>query len=75
MGIPVLHGVAGKSAGIVTREEVGLVFPPEDAQALRDGVLRLAEDYRPKPDRRPTPAVRPVPGRWVRLGRFRSRRR
>lgn len=44
MGIPVLHGVAGESAGIVTREEVGLVFPPEDAQALRDGVLRLAED-------------------------------
>ena len=44
MGIPVLHGVAGESAGIVTREEVGLVFPPEDAQALRDGVLRLVED-------------------------------
>jgi len=44
MGIPVLHGVAGESAGIVTREEVGLVFPPEDAQALRDGVLRLAGD-------------------------------
>lgn len=65
MGIPVLHGVAGESAGIVEREGVGLVFPPEDAQALRDGVLRLAEDYRPKPDRRPTPAVRPVPGRWV----------
>ena len=44
MGIPVLHGVAGESAGIVRREEVGLVFPPEDAQALRDGVLRLAGD-------------------------------
>ena len=44
MGIPVLHGVAGESAGIVEREGVGLVFPPEDAQALRDGVLRLAED-------------------------------
>ncbi len=37
MGIPVLHGVAGESAGIVTREEVGLVFPPEDAQALPRG--------------------------------------
>ena len=44
MGIPVLHGVAGESAGIVQREGVGLVFEPENAQALRDGLLRLAQD-------------------------------
>jgi len=44
MGIPVLHGVAGESAEIVEREGVGLVFEPENAQALCDGVLRLAQD-------------------------------
>ena len=44
MGIPVLHGVAGESAEIVQREGVGLVFEPENAQALCDGVLRLAQD-------------------------------
>ncbi|MCF7980238.1 MAG: glycosyltransferase [Chromatiaceae bacterium] len=44
MGIPVLHGVAGESAEIVEREGVGLVFEPENAQALCDGLLRLAED-------------------------------
>ncbi|EGV20642.1 glycosyltransferase [Thiocapsa marina] len=44
MGIPVLHGVAGESAEIVERERVGLVFEPENAEALCDGVLRLARD-------------------------------
>ncbi|NCC40347.1 MAG: glycosyltransferase WbuB [Gammaproteobacteria bacterium] len=44
MGIPVLHGVAGESAEIVVREGVGLVFEPENAQALCDGLLRLAQD-------------------------------
>jgi len=44
MGIPVLHGVAGESAGIVEREGVGLVFEPENAEALCDGLLRLAQD-------------------------------
>lgn len=44
MGIPVLHGVAGESAEIVEREGIGLVFEPENAQALCDGVLRLAQD-------------------------------
>ena len=44
MGIPVLHGVAGESAEIVEREGVGLVVDPENAQALCDGVLRLAQD-------------------------------
>ena len=44
MGIPVLHGVAGESAGIVEREAVGLVFEPENAPALAEGVRRLARD-------------------------------
>jgi glycosyltransferase involved in cell wall biosynthesis len=44
MGIPVLHGVAGESAAIVAGEDLGLVFEPENAQALCDGVLRLAQD-------------------------------
>lgn len=44
MGIPVLHGVAGESAGIVEREDVGLVFEPENAEALTDGLRRLEAD-------------------------------
>lgn len=44
MGIPVLHGVAGESAEIVEREGVGLVFEPENAGALCEGLLRLAQD-------------------------------
>lgn len=44
MGIPVLHGVAGESAEIVEREEVGLVFESENPQALCDCLLKLASD-------------------------------
>jgi glycosyltransferase involved in cell wall biosynthesis len=44
MGIPVLHGVAGESAAIVEREGVGLVFEPENAEALCDSLLRLQRD-------------------------------
>lgn len=44
MGIPVLHGVAGESAGIVEKEGAGIVFEPENADALCDGLVRLAED-------------------------------
>jgi glycosyltransferase involved in cell wall biosynthesis len=44
MGIPVLHGVAGESAGIVETERVGLVFEPENAQQLVEGLLRLRAD-------------------------------
>ncbi|HNR84921.1 glycosyltransferase family 4 protein, partial [Ottowia sp.] len=44
MGIPVLHGVAGESAGIVEKEGAGIVFEPENADALCDGLARLAED-------------------------------
>ena len=34
MGIPVLHGVRGESAMIVTQEQVGLSFEPEDYDDL-----------------------------------------
>ena len=44
MGIPVLHGVAGESAGIVEKEGAGIVFEPENADALCDSLVRLAED-------------------------------
>jgi glycosyltransferase involved in cell wall biosynthesis len=44
MAIPVLHGVQGESAGIVEREDVGLLFEPENTEALVDGLRRLADD-------------------------------
>jgi glycosyltransferase involved in cell wall biosynthesis len=44
MGIPVLHGVDGESADIVRREGVGLVFEPENADALVAGLQRLASE-------------------------------
>lgn len=44
MGIPVLHGVAGESAGIVEKEGAGIVFEPENAEALCEGLVRLAQD-------------------------------
>ncbi len=44
MGIPVLHGVAGESAAIVEREGAGIVFEPEDVDALVQGLLRLRGD-------------------------------
>ena len=44
MGIPVLHGVDGESARIVEREGAGIVFEPENAAQLVDGLLRLKSD-------------------------------
>ncbi|RJQ28476.1 glycosyltransferase WbuB [Candidatus Parcubacteria bacterium] len=44
MGIPVLHGVAGESAGIVTREDVGLVFEPENETELCRKLAQLHKD-------------------------------
>lgn len=44
MGIPVLHGVQGESARIVEQEGVGLLFEPEDSEALGRHVLRMAGD-------------------------------
>jgi glycosyltransferase involved in cell wall biosynthesis len=44
MGIPVLHGLVGESAEIVERERVGLVFDPENAEALCTQLIRLRGD-------------------------------
>lgn len=44
MGLPVLHGVAGESADIVRREECGVVFEPENAEALAREILALRGD-------------------------------
>lgn len=44
MGIPVLHGVAGESADIVRQNAAGLVFEPEDADALYHYLLKLKSD-------------------------------
>lgn len=41
MGLPVLHGVAGESADIVRREQVGEVFESENPQRLVEGLLRM----------------------------------
>jgi glycosyltransferase involved in cell wall biosynthesis len=41
MGIPVLLGVAGESATIVEREQVGLTFEPESVPGLITGLRRL----------------------------------
>ncbi len=41
MGIPVLHGVEGESAEIVRAHDVGVVFEPENAEALRDALAAL----------------------------------
>jgi len=42
MGIPVLHGVAGESAAIVAKEDVGLVFEPENSKELCDKTGNIA---------------------------------
>ena len=44
MGIPVLHGVAGESAEIVESEGVGLVFEPENALKLCEGLRAMHGD-------------------------------
>lgn len=44
MGIPVLHGVEGESAEIVAREGCGLLFEPENSNALLEAMLKLADD-------------------------------
>jgi glycosyltransferase involved in cell wall biosynthesis len=44
MAVPVLHGVQGESAGIVEREDVGLLFEPENPEALINGLRRLADN-------------------------------
>lgn len=44
MGVPVLLGVAGESAGIVNREQVGLTFEPESVDGLVAGIRRMRAD-------------------------------
>lgn len=44
MGVPVLMGVEGESAGIVERHRAGLAFVPEDAAGLLAAVDRLRSD-------------------------------
>lgn len=46
MGIPVLLGVQGESADIVVGERVGEVFLPENAEALADLIVKVANDRR-----------------------------
>jgi len=44
MGIPILLGVEGEAATIVTEANAGLLFEPENADALAAAVTRLADD-------------------------------
>jgi glycosyltransferase involved in cell wall biosynthesis len=44
MGIPILHGVPGESAGIVEREKVGIVFPSGDSKALHAALTLIKEN-------------------------------
>lgn len=44
MGIPVLHGVAGESADIVIREQVGMTFEPENPRQLVNQLLIMRSD-------------------------------
>ena len=44
MGIPLLHGVPGESAGIVEREKVGIIFRSGDYQAFYDGMVSLRDN-------------------------------
>ncbi|MBS9719451.1 glycosyltransferase family 4 protein [Tianweitania sp. BSSL-BM11] len=43
-GIPVVLGVEGEAADIVTRYKVGVTVPPEAPQILTDAILRLRDD-------------------------------
>lgn len=54
MGVPILHGVRGESAEIVTKENVGITFAPEDPAALADAVIAMSDD----PERRQAMAAR-----------------
>ena len=44
MGLPVLLGVAGEARELLERHEMGLAFPPEDADALLNAIKSLAAD-------------------------------
>ena len=42
MGIPVVLGIGGEAAKIVQQEDVGLVFEPENAEALCDVLVQIS---------------------------------
>lgn len=44
MGVPILHGVEGESANVVQREDVGLLFEPQNPDALTEGLRKLSGD-------------------------------
>jgi glycosyltransferase involved in cell wall biosynthesis len=44
MGIPILHGVPGESAGIVVKEQLGEVFESENSEQLAKILLSLKSD-------------------------------
>jgi glycosyltransferase involved in cell wall biosynthesis len=44
MAIPVLHGVEGESARIVESEDIGLLFEPENTEALVSALRHLADN-------------------------------
>lgn len=43
-GVPIAHGVEGESRALVETAGAGIAFPPEDAEALVETVLRLKND-------------------------------
>ncbi len=45
MAIPILHGVEGESASIVTRHKIGLTFEPENEFALIERLFQLQDDH------------------------------
>lgn len=44
MGLPILHGIEGESARIVEETGCGVLFEPENAQALYDRIISLKND-------------------------------
>ena len=44
MGIPVLHGVKGESAELVVKEQIGVLFEPENFQSLCIALLKLKDN-------------------------------
>jgi hypothetical protein len=44
MGIPILHGVAGESAGIIKSEGCGLLFEPENPSELCEKLMTLRDN-------------------------------
>jgi len=44
MGVPVLHGVSGESAAIVKRENIGIIFKPENTDQLCNALNELAHN-------------------------------